>query len=581
MEAVLRSAVSRFSESPSRNGKIMRDLIAESSENFRAAAVSVMREPSDIRGCRHLVTVLWTHDLLIPILGDTAKSDPQLHSRLIRFLVTGMLEGKELPESSANRLLDMLSSMADTPGIHRFIREMLQHPSPRIRSKVTLLLERGGADIRALVALVEDPNEDARVRANAIESLWSVDSPELPALFKSFIGDSNNRVAGNAILALYRLGDRQAIPALFEMAASPDPLVQTTAVWTMGRTKDPRFLSCVGRFMLASKGMLRRTAFNALESIKKAAAERAKGPRLDLNILAVQAVGDAVLVRASLTYPASAKPVEASPTAFVLQVDSKLVVDFKCSKQQNAFLCVAFIIPIRGVVDPLRSKIDSALNLCLDSKTTTEQWNISRYQERGGTSQEIQSAFPAGQNAESNRSSASRTRPLAFSPNAVTIRASLDASTASRDTGFDGIDTMRSALASTLPPRAVRHAILVVDGGITLEDDATSQLIADAQAAKFTVSILSTTENSRLLRLCNETSGTFRVLPDADAVQSELLLIYASIRTQYVMEFPNSNPEGMLPQRVSLGVHAEGCGGEAVWERKCEPEAGADSTPPF
>ena len=41
---------------------------------------------------------------------------------------------------------------------------------------------------------------DPRVRANAIESMWGVDTPEARTLLNFAVSDANNRVAGNALL---------------------------------------------------------------------------------------------------------------------------------------------------------------------------------------------------------------------------------------------------------------------------------------------------------------------------------------------------------------------------------------------
>ncbi len=592
VEAALRSAVTNFSESPLRNGKIMRELVESHYGEFRAAAVAVLRNPDGIRGCRYLVTILWTHDLLIPILGDyalpkelgraiaqtAAKVDSQLHIRLIRFLVTGMIEGKELEEASANRLLEILSSIADGPGIHRFIRRMLQHPSPRIRSKVTLLVERGGPGVRALAALVEDPNEDTRVRANALEALWFADSPEVPAIFRSCLGDPNNRVLGNAVLGLYLAGDPQSIRALFDMAAATEPLLQTTAVWTMGRTKDPRFLSCAGRFMVTSRGMLRRTAFHAVESIKKAAAERARNPRFRANVLNVEELTTRTIrLRVALTYPSSAAPVIVAPTAFIVQAGSEQITDFSCSEQKSGLLCVAFVVPNRAVADAFRAVIDTTLRLCLESKGKTEQWAVARCQETEGLFQESQPVRWLGQTLSNGRNAAETAKPLVFTMHGPTIRASLEPLAAGRGPTPDSLEALRSAFASTVPSRAARHAILFVDAALRWDDEAAEQLIADAKEAHFSISALSVMANPTLARVCGETGGAFRRVSEAADLQLEMPLIYAGIRSQYILEFPNTGPEGVLPSRITLSVHAKDAIGEGTWEVGSHAESSPDS----
>ena len=72
---------------------------------------------------------------------------------------------------------------------------------------------------------------DPRVRANAIEALWGSDSALARGLFREASRDVNNRVAGNALLGLYLLGDTSAVPQILKMAAQPDPLFRATAAW--------------------------------------------------------------------------------------------------------------------------------------------------------------------------------------------------------------------------------------------------------------------------------------------------------------------------------------------------------------
>ena len=186
IEEVLRTLLNNFSLSPLRSGKHIRDLLVADYFGFRTAALVVLREPMDIRGLRYLITLLWTNDMLISILGDVTlskelsitisktaiKVDPQLHIRLTRFLVTGMLEGRDVEEKMANRLLEVLGAISEPHAIQGFLRQMLQHPNPKIRSKITLLIGSGGNGSRTLRKLLSDPEDVSRVRANALEALW-------------------------------------------------------------------------------------------------------------------------------------------------------------------------------------------------------------------------------------------------------------------------------------------------------------------------------------------------------------------------------------------------------------------------
>ena len=96
--------------------------------------------------------------------------------------------------------------------------------------------------------------------ASAVEALWGVDTAEAKTVLRAAARDANNRVAGNALFALYGIGDTWAISELFKMAASDSPQVRSTAAWAMGETGDPRFSETLGRLMSESNVVGRRRA---------------------------------------------------------------------------------------------------------------------------------------------------------------------------------------------------------------------------------------------------------------------------------------------------------------------------------
>jgi hypothetical protein len=69
-DVLLRALVNDFGNSPLTNGRRMRELIQFDSAEFRRSAVTLLRGEADRRGYRYLLTLLWTHDLLLPILSD-------------------------------------------------------------------------------------------------------------------------------------------------------------------------------------------------------------------------------------------------------------------------------------------------------------------------------------------------------------------------------------------------------------------------------------------------------------------------------------------------------------------------------
>ena len=120
---------------------------------------------------------------------------------------------------------------------------------------LTRLLRNGSATIASKAALmfgrrVSNPlwverqmaMADARMRANVIEALWGVKSPEAEKSLRAALYDSHHRVVGNALVGLHQLGDREVPGRLMEMAAHADPHFRAAAAWAMGRTGDRSYI---------------------------------------------------------------------------------------------------------------------------------------------------------------------------------------------------------------------------------------------------------------------------------------------------------------------------------------------------
>jgi hypothetical protein len=593
-EQVLRALTAKFSMAPLRNGKRMRDLLDGDLEGFRTAAVSVLRDPGDTRGCRYLVTLLWTHELLIPILGDftlpkalnisigrtAANVDTQLHIRLIQFLVSGMLEGREVEEQCVNRLLEVLGSVTDGFGIQGFLRQMLQHPNPRIRSKVTLLVGTGGQGIRAIRKLLQDPGEDPRVRANAVEALWSYHQDDVVEVFRDSLRDLNNRVTGNAAFGLYLAGDPQSISAIRAMAEHADRRFRETALWVMGRTEDSRFLPFLGRQLGESTGDLRKAVFRSLASIKRAAGAREKNPPLAVHVFEIQQTGEGrTQVRLVLPPRENAEPPQVLPTGFAIEASGRPVEPYTCVERRSDHFSVAFVLPRRpGVGDPLRSQIRKALTTCLATKRAGDRWSIFRYRETHSATayaafQMFGQTIPGAPLVESRNGHA-------FTGNAAALRLEIDAQGLLLEKEVNAFEAIRSAVGLVVPSRSARHVVVVVDCFQEIDEETLDGLIETVRKKGFFVHGICTAQNSQIHRLCSESSGTFHLVADGDGVESRIALIYHALRSHWLLEFQTANSESSRTERLVIRVHnATSCGQTEVGLYRAAPDESGLSEP--
>jgi hypothetical protein len=261
--------------------RLIDELLQTAPEVFRAAAVQVLRNADDSRAVQCLIGVLVAHGLLLPVLCHPAlareqvlvvarvaqRVDATAESTIAKGLADSVISNDPgVRPKDAGRLLDVLSEISDGSRILPSLMRLLRHPDPHLRSKAVKMIGCGTRNAKWVQGrLVET---DPRVRANAIESLWGVDSPEARELLQTSVHDGDNRVAGNALVALHRIGDSAVIPDFFRMAAHDSQRFRVTAAWAMGETADPRFLDTLARLLRDTHPPVRTRALAGLGRIK-------------------------------------------------------------------------------------------------------------------------------------------------------------------------------------------------------------------------------------------------------------------------------------------------------------------------
>src|ERR1017187_8506678 len=115
--------------------------------------------------------------------------DPGIDLRFLKLLLPP--SGPAIRDSwRATRLLEIVETVSDGTRTHSALAQLLWHSDSRISSKAALLIGRQNPDVRCLEQWMS--TNDARVRANVIESLWGVASPEAVALFRGATKDSDH-----------------------------------------------------------------------------------------------------------------------------------------------------------------------------------------------------------------------------------------------------------------------------------------------------------------------------------------------------------------------------------------------------
>jgi HEAT repeat protein len=90
--------------------------------------------------------------------------------------------------------------------------------------------------------------------------------------------DQNNRVAGNALVGLHRLGEPAVGQLVQRMLQDSRPIFRTTAAWVMGKIGGPEFIESLRQAVGDRDKLVADTARSALAAIEGPAGKPPEAP---------------------------------------------------------------------------------------------------------------------------------------------------------------------------------------------------------------------------------------------------------------------------------------------------------------
>jgi HEAT repeats len=371
--------------------RLIRQFLADDEAGFLRGTMGILKSQADSPGAQFLVSLLAESGLLLQALVDPALSkegasevaraamahDSMADIGLARALVNDLTGSEErLNSEQIGRIMEILAEISDGTRLFPCLVRLLRHPDRNVRSKAVLMIGRGSRSTKWVRHRLED--SDPRIRANAIEGLWGVQTDEARELLQSLVHDPNNRVAGNAILGLYRLGDSAMIPEVMELAQHESAMFRATAAWVMGESGDPRFTEILASLMRDPNAILRKRAFSALGSIRAAVGKPGKAPcRMAARF--VDGDGPKGVRRLSLAVADSGKGhvPEILATQVLLAEDGKMITVYRLAERPLAETnSVVFVMP--HPPEGMPSGSSQALE-CLPWKRPSDLWASSWY----------------------------------------------------------------------------------------------------------------------------------------------------------------------------------------------------------
>jgi hypothetical protein len=393
---LLANLVRNFEADAANSRDRIRDLLDDDHERFYGVSIEILKTSGDCRGAHYLVALFVSSGLLLRALCDPALSredalslaraakrvDPLADVVLARNLADSAMASGAVQIADPSRLMDILCEIADAGHIMPSLMRMMRHPNSHLRSRAVKLIGRGSLSAKWVMGRLSEP--DPRVRANAVESLWGVDTPEARTLLSFAANDHDNRVAGNALLGLYYLGDTSALADVMKLAGVESALSRSSAAWVMGEAGDPRFTESLRRMISDPEAVVRKRAFAALARIKTANAQAPVGE--PWHVAGRMLAGESVKGLRRLMLAVAGKDMreqpKVAPLQFLLSEGAQYITSYKVSeKPLPESMSVVFVIPRwREAADG--GFYEGVLN-CLRWKRPSDLWSLLPYIETG------------------------------------------------------------------------------------------------------------------------------------------------------------------------------------------------------
>src|SRR5579884_4076519 len=172
-------------------------------------------------------------------------------------------------EEEINRAFQIIYAVGRAHLMVAWLQRMSQHADPYFQSKAALMLCRVTGNPLVIDRLLQSP--DGRVRANAIEALWTVHTPAAMATLRHAVRDSHHRVAINALLGLRERGEKGITERMIAVANHRSADFRAAIAWAMGLTGDAAFRECLERLAGDASASVRTAAEMALKRLPPAA----------------------------------------------------------------------------------------------------------------------------------------------------------------------------------------------------------------------------------------------------------------------------------------------------------------------
>ena len=236
--------------------KLLRQLADEMPAQFFTRAVCYLESHEGSEAERVLTVLLMHPASLFEFIAEPSQATRERAASLVRRILHhepsfDVRLARQLPDRSGQnhktafhgvrgaRIVEVLDEVSVGRRLLPVLYHLVDSTDSKLSERATLFVGRRVRTPEWATRQLRRP--DARGRANAVESIWGVDHPEVIKLLEGCVNDSNNRVVGNALMGLYLL-NRPGVDGLIPgIAVHGKPEFRSTAAWMMGKLARPEF----------------------------------------------------------------------------------------------------------------------------------------------------------------------------------------------------------------------------------------------------------------------------------------------------------------------------------------------------
>ena len=566
IRTLLANLVQNFEADPSTSRNRIRDVLDNDRELFYGTSMEILKSSGDSRGAQYLVALLVASGLLLRALCDPAlgrddalslgraarRVDPLVDVALARSLADSATVSGAVQIADPARLMDVLSEIGDAGRIMPSLMRMMRHPNSHLRSKAVKLIGRGSPSARWVMGRLGE--SDPRVRANAVESLWGVDTPEARSLLNFAVNDSDNRAVGNALLGLYYLGHVSVLPEVIKLAAHESAVFRSTAAWVMGKSGDPRFVEALRRMISDPDAVIRKRVFAALGRIKAANAQPPAGERWHAagRMLAGESLKGLRRLMLAVVGDDMREQPKVAPLQFLLSEGAQYITSYKVSeKPLPESMSVVFVIPrSREAGD---GAFYEGVLRCLRWKRPSDLWSLLPYVETGD------GESPAPRDPE----------PPLFTGNADALAAAFRETPKRMQCTDLWTAIWRATNQDGGQSRGKRHIIVL--SGAQEGRVAGHGLVAKLQSGRVPIQVIGSGPNEQLADLCRRTHILQRNCA-ADELGGMIEQAYLNLLARYEIAY---QPVAAIPADLKVHVQTPAGWGETLIAAGRQPDEGS------